>query len=61
MDDGKCVAIIATGATIQDVEEVAAWLAGEDDVMGKLQRPLSGVAGEVYELLTADEAPDEDL
>lgn len=60
MDDGKCVAIIATGATIKDLEEVAVWLAGEDDVMGELERPLVGVAGQVYELLTADEASDEE-
>ncbi len=60
MDDGKCVAIIASGATIKDLEEVAAWLADEDDVMGELERPLTGVARQVYELLTADQKFDEE-
>lgn len=56
IDDNKCVAIIATGATVKDLEEAAAWLAGEDEVMGEMERPLIGVAGQIYELLSADEA-----
>jgi len=60
MDAAKLAAIEQTGATLRDLEEVAAWLAGQDDVMGELERPLSGVAGAVYEILTADEATDDE-
>ena len=60
MDDGKCAAIMATGALIGDLEEVAAWVAGEDDVMGEMERALNGVCAEVYDLLTADEKDDEE-
>lgn len=60
MDAVKLAAIERSGATRRDLEEVAAWLAGEDDVMGELQRPLSGVAAVVYEILTADEAAEDE-
>jgi hypothetical protein len=60
MDAVKLAAIERAGATLRDLEEVAAWLAGEDDVMGELERPLSGVAAQVYEILTADEPADDE-
>jgi hypothetical protein len=55
IENGKCAAILRTGATIEDLEEVAAWVAGEDDVMGDLEKPLAGAAAQVYEIVTADE------
>ena len=57
--DDTCAAILRLGPTVEDLETVEAYLAGEDDVMGKTGHPLSGVAAEVYELLSAEEA-DED-
>jgi len=59
IDDDKCAAILRLGATTEDLETVAAYLAGEDDVMGKTGHPLSGIAAAAYEILTAEE-PDED-
>jgi len=53
IDDDKAVAIIETGATQKDLEEVRAWLAGEDDVMGAMAKPLHGVAAEIFEILAA--------
>ncbi|MDP6707871.1 MAG: hypothetical protein QF893_16115 [Alphaproteobacteria bacterium] len=55
IDDAKASAILAVGASLQDLEEAAQWVAGESDVMGELERPLTGVAAEVYDILTADE------
>ena len=55
IQNGKCAAILQTGATMEELEEVAAWTAGEDDVMGEIERPLHGAAAQVYEILTADE------
>ncbi len=60
IDDAKIADIIATGATYEDLEEAAVWAAGEDDVMGKLRRPLVGVAARVHEILTADEEYEEE-
>jgi hypothetical protein len=55
LDDAKIAAILATGASPEELEEAAAWAAGESDVMGDLERPLDGVVAGLYEILTADE------
>ncbi len=60
LSDAKVAAIEATGATLGDLEEVSAWIAGADDVMGELEKPAAGVVGEVYEIVTADEVEEEE-
>ena len=45
LDDAKVAAILATGANAEQLEEAMAWAAGESDVMGDLERPLSGAVG----------------
>jgi hypothetical protein len=55
IDDIRAVEIIATGATIEELEEAVAWAARESDVMGDLRLHASPVVGKVYELLTAEE------
>jgi hypothetical protein len=52
--DSKIAAILATSATAEEVEEAAAWAAGESDLMGRERRRLTGAAAAVYEILTAD-------
>ena len=47
-------------ATINEIEEAVAFATGEDDVMGEARVPLIGRAAEVYEIITADEATDEE-
>lgn len=47
-------------ATINEIEEAVAYASGEDDVMGEARIPLIGRAAEVYEIITADEATDEE-
>jgi hypothetical protein len=44
-----------TGATLEELEEAAAWLAGESDVMGEERLPLTGAAAKVYEIIARDE------
>jgi hypothetical protein len=56
MPDARIAAILSTGATIAQLEEAAAWAAGENDVMGDMRRPITGPVAAVYEILTADEA-----
>lgn len=55
LTDARMTAILATGATVSQIEQAAAWAAGESDVMGQLRRPASGPVAEVYEILTADD------
>jgi hypothetical protein len=55
LDDETIVAILALEPSHEDLEEVAAWLAGESDVMGEERLPLAGRAGQIYELIASDE------
>jgi len=59
MTDARLEAIAATGATIEEIEEAAAWAAGESDVMGEARRPVAGPVAAVYEILIADEYLDD--
>ena len=53
--DWKVTAIVATSGTLADLETALAFANGEDDLMGEARRPLSGAAGQIYDLLIADE------
>ncbi|MFQ5953930.1 MAG: hypothetical protein ACE5JZ_02580 [Kiloniellales bacterium] len=55
LGDARIARILATGATVEDLEEAVAWAAGESDVMGEERLPLSGRVAKLYEILTADE------
>ncbi|HWA60848.1 MAG TPA: hypothetical protein VG939_05710 [Caulobacteraceae bacterium] len=63
--DWKVAAIASTGATAADIEAAAAWLEGQDDIMGEARHPLTGPAAAVYDILVragdfpgfGDEAP----
>ena len=56
--DHKVVEILATGASLEQLEEAAAWLAGESDVMGEERLPLTGAAAKVFEIIARDELPE---
>lgn len=56
LDDDKLAAIIATGASVEEVTEAFAWANAEDDVLGDVEKSLSGTVARVYDILTADEA-----
>ena len=58
--DDTAARMIATGATVRDLEIALAWAAGESDVMGEERKPLTGHAAELYELLPAAEDEDAD-
>lgn len=60
LSDKALVDILALGPDAEALEEAAAWLAQESDVMGDERKALSGVAAAVYEIVVQDEvAPDE--
>ena len=54
IDAHNMAEVIESGATMTELEEVAAHLADETDVMGELERPLTGRALRIYELLRHD-------
>jgi hypothetical protein len=61
LDEARIAALVATGASVAEVEEAAAWMAGESDVMGaELERPLAGVVAQLCAILAADEELPED-
>lgn len=55
ISDHMIVEIIASGATEPELIEVAAHLARETDVMGELERPLTGRALRIYDMLRREE------
>ena len=59
--DWKVGAIIASGASISDLELAVARLTGADDILRDRPEPLDGAAAVVYDLLmSGDDFPDED-
>jgi hypothetical protein len=58
ISDHKVVEILETRATLEQLEEAAAWLAGESDVMGEERLPLTGAAAKVYDIIARDELPE---
>lgn len=57
IEAAKLEAILATGATPAQIEQALAWAAGETDVMGDLERPLTGPVAAVYEILASELPP----
>ncbi len=55
INEHQVVEIIESGATMTELEEVAAHLADETDVMGELERPLTGRALRIFRMLRRDE------
>lgn len=58
--DWKVEDIIATGADLRALEEAAAWAAGDDETTPRRHLPPHGVAAQVFDILTAGEAPEGD-
>ena len=54
IEAAKLEAILAIGATPAEVEQALAWAADATDVMGDLQRPLSGPVAAVYDVLSSE-------
>ena len=55
VSDHTLVKVMETGATLEQLEEVAMWLAQEDDVMGEARLPLTGTPAQILEWLERDE------
>lgn len=60
VDDATMAAILAIEPSRAELDEALAWAAGEDDVMGEMERPLVGKAAQIYDLLTAEEEEEDE-
>lgn len=60
LTDARIMAIIATGANVEEIEEAGAWADGESDVMGDLRLRATGPVAAVYDILRAEEKYAED-
>ncbi|MCX7629183.1 MAG: hypothetical protein N2038_02930 [Geminicoccaceae bacterium] len=58
-DPEKLARILATGATIAEIEKALLWASGTQDVLGEAPPPLEGPAARVYDILTADQFEDD--
>lgn len=54
IEDIKVAEAVATGATVQELEEAFACMHGNDDAMAEVQRPLSGRAAQIYDILAPE-------
>lgn len=54
-DESVAAAIIATGASAAEAEQALQFALGQDDVMGEMRRPLSGLVAVVYNILITEE------
>ena len=60
ISDDRIAAILATGATHAQVVEAFSWLSSDEYLGAGLERPLSGVVADVYEILKPEEAEEMD-
>ena len=60
ISDARVLAILDLGATRDELEQAVAWAEGQSDVLGEQELPLSGVVGELREILTAGEEWEEE-
>jgi len=56
LEDAKVAAILATRATVRDLEEAIAWAEAESDVMGEMEKRLGEPAVRVYRILMTRKA-----
>ena len=59
IDERDALQILALCPTVAEVEEAAVWATGDGDVLAKAGRPLTDIAAEIVEILTADEDEEE--
>lgn len=55
ISDARMAAILATGASLSELEAAVAWADRESDVMGDARRPLEGRVAQIHEILTEGE------
>jgi hypothetical protein len=54
LDTDKLLAIEQLRPTLGDLEQASMWLSGDHDIFGA-EKPLTGIASDIVDILTADE------
>lgn len=60
VEDATAAAIIATGASREELQEAYLYAEGYGDVVDRTGHPLTGHVAQIFEILTAEEPPDRD-
>lgn len=60
VDPWKPAAILASGASFAEIEHALLFAEGEEEMLGEGSHPLEGRTRQVYEILTADAAAEEE-
>jgi len=55
IDDEKAAIILSLNPTRDEIEAAVAWAEGRGDARGDGHWPLDGKAGQIFEILTADD------
>jgi hypothetical protein len=56
VSDHTIVEVLNTEPSFKDLEVVSLFLAQENDVLGELREPLTGIAARIYDILMQDPA-----
>lgn len=55
LEDDKVAAVIATGATLEELVEAYAWASDETDALADQEKSLTGAVAAVYDILVSGE------
>jgi hypothetical protein len=55
LTDNQVAAVVATGASLAEIEVAAAYAQGQGDMAGRTGRPLEGRSAAVFDILSADD------
>ena len=55
MTDDTILAVLETGASVEELEVVASYLEGEGNHVDRLGHPMTGKVAQLYDILIADE------
>ena len=55
VSDDTILAVLKTGASVEELEVVASYLEGEGNYVDRVGHPMTGKVGQLYDILIADE------
>ena len=60
LNDDAVAAILRIGPSLEDLEAAVRYALGEGDLVDRAGHPLSGRVAQIYEILSAEDADEED-
>jgi hypothetical protein len=61
LDDESVAEILRIGPSLEELEIAARYASGEGDLLDRMGHPLDGRVAQVYEILSAEEADEEEV